>query len=69
MGPDFHRCRRWITVMDRFLGMLYQIDVETLRALYRLSNRLNDDSTMMVMVSHHLNSQLRSYLLVALVWA
>jgi hypothetical protein len=28
--------------MDLFPGKLYQIDAETLRALYRLSNRLNE---------------------------
>jgi hypothetical protein len=32
--------------MDRFPGKLYQIDAETLRALYRLSNRLNDTTVM-----------------------
>ena len=30
--------------MDQFPGKLYQIDAETLRALYRLANRFNDSS-------------------------
>ncbi len=33
--------------MDHFPGMLYQIDGETVRALYQLSIRLNDNSTVM----------------------
>ena len=33
--------------MDHFPGNLYQIDAEILRALYRLSNRLSDGSTVM----------------------
>jgi hypothetical protein len=33
--------------MDHFPGTLYQIDGETVRALYRLSIRLNDNSTVM----------------------
>jgi hypothetical protein len=33
--------------MDHFPGVLYQIDGETLRALYRFSIRLNDNSTVM----------------------
>ena len=34
-----------VTVMDQFPGKLYQIDAETLRALYRLANRYNDSSS------------------------
>ena len=32
--------------MDRFPGKCYQIDAETLRALYRLANRVNNSSVM-----------------------
>ena len=36
-----------MTVMDHFPGELYQIDAETLRGLFRLSNRLRDNNRVM----------------------
>ena len=33
--------------MDRFPGKCYQIDAETLRALYRLANRINNITSVM----------------------
>jgi hypothetical protein len=48
MAPTFtvpiysvERCGRQAGLMDLFPGSQYQIDAETLRALYRMSNQLN----------------------------
>jgi hypothetical protein len=53
MAPTFidqvysvERCGRQAGYMDLFPGSQYQIDAETLRALYRMSNQLNQSGTM-----------------------
>jgi hypothetical protein len=53
MAPTFtvpiysvERCGRQAGYMDFFPGSQYQIDAETLRALYRMSNQLNQSGTM-----------------------
>jgi hypothetical protein len=53
MAPTFidqvysvERCGRQAGYMDLFPGSQYQIDAETLRALYRMSNQLNQSGAM-----------------------